>query len=107
MADDHRNAHRPTDQVGEVSMNIHPALEKRLADLKHLLKTDPALSSTEAAHMEAYDVWVSIIAGERVPISFPGCLPKSSTIRYIRGAPRSQQPHRRYMGPPAQTRTSI
>ena len=98
MAGDHRNAHRPADQVGEVSMNSQLALEKRLTDLKQLLKTDLVLSSTEAAHVEAYEVRVSIIAGERVPISFPGCLPKSSTIRYIRGTPQSQQPHRRYMG---------
>jgi len=80
MADDHRNAHRPTDQVGEVSMNIQLALEKRLADLKNLLKTNLALSSTEAAHVEAYEVRMSIIAGKQVPISFPGRLPKSSTI---------------------------
>jgi len=107
MADDHRNAHRPTDQVGEVSMNIQLKLEKRLAELKQLLNTNPALSSAEAARVEEYEVRISIIAGEQVPISFPGCLPTSSTTRYIHGAPRSQQPHRQYMGSSAQTRTSI
>jgi len=107
MADDHRDAHRPTDQVGEVSMNIQLTLEKRLADLKQLLKTNPASSSAEATYVGAYEVRVSIIAGEQVLIPFPGCLPTSSTIRYIRGTPRSQQPHRQYMGPSAQTRTSI
>jgi len=107
MADDHRNAHRPTGQVGEVAMNIQLALETRLVDLKQILKTNPALSGAEAAYAEAYEVRVSIIAREKVPISFPGCLPKSSTIRYIRGAPRSQQPHRQYMGSSAQTRPSI
>jgi len=109
MADDHRNAHRPTGQVGEVSVNIQLALEKRLADLKQILKTNPALSSAEAAYVEVCEVRVSIMAGEKVPISFSGGLPTSSTIRYIyiRGAPRSQQPHRQYMGSEAQTRMSI
>ena len=107
MADDHRNAHRPTDQVGEVAMNIQLALEKRLVDLKQILKTNLALPSAEAAYVEAYEVRMSIIAREKVPISFSGCFPTSSTIRYIRGAPRSQQPHRQYMGSEAQTRTSI
>jgi hypothetical protein len=107
MADDHRSAHRLTDQVGEVSTNIQQTLEKRLADLKQLLKTNPALSSTEAAHVEACDVRVAIIASEQVVNSFPGGLPKLSAIRYIRGASRSQRPHRQYMGSSAQTRTSI
>ena len=106
MADDHRNAHRLTYQVGEASTDIQLALDKRLADLKQLLETNPSLSSTEAAHMEAYEVRVSIIASEQVPISFPGCLPKSSSgTQYVRLAPRSQQPHRQYMESSAQTRT--
>jgi len=99
----HRNAHHPTGQVRETSMNIQLALEKRLADLKQILKTNLALSSAEAAYVESSEVRVSIIAGEKVPISFPGCLPPSSTIRYIRGAPWSQQPYRQYMGSSAQT----
>jgi len=49
-------------------MNIQLKLEKRLADLEQLLKTNPALSSAGAAHVEAYEVRVSIIAGEQVPI---------------------------------------
>ena len=76
MADDHRSGDRPTDQDEEVSANIQLALEKRLADLKQLLKTDRALSRTEAAHVEADEVRMSIIASEQIPISFPGCLPK-------------------------------
>jgi len=47
MADGHRGAHRPADQVGE-------ALEKRPAELRQLLETDPALSSTEVTHVEAH-----------------------------------------------------
>ena len=107
MADDHRNAHRPTDQVGEASTNIQLALDKQLADLKQLLEMNPACLSTEATHMEAYEVRVPIIASEQPPISFPGCLPKSSSTRYIRLALQSQQPHRQYMGSSVQTRTSI
>ena len=107
MANDHRSAHHPTDQVGEASTDIQLALGKRLADLKQLLETNPSLSSTEAAQMEAYEVRVSIIASEQVLISFPGCLPKSSGTQHIRLAPRSQQSHRQYMGSSAQTRTSI
>ena len=76
MADDHRNADRPTDQVGKSSTNIQLALENRLVDLKQLLKTDRALSHTEAAHVEAYEVRMSIIASGHVPISFPGFIPK-------------------------------
>ena len=91
MADDNRNSGHPTDQVGDMSTNFQSALEERLADLKQLMETNPALSSTEAAHVEGHEVTVSIIASERVSISFPGRFPKSSTIRYIRGAPRSQQ----------------
>jgi hypothetical protein len=79
MAHNHRNAHRLTDQVGEVSANIQQALENRLAELKQLLKMNPALPSTEASHV-AYDVRVSIIASEQGPIAFPGCFPKSSSI---------------------------
>ena len=91
MADDNHTSRRPTDQVGEVPTNLQSALEDRLADLKQLLETNPALSSEEAAYMEAHEVMVSIIASDRVLISFPGRFPKSSTIRYICGAPRSQQ----------------
>ena len=62
MADDHRNAHRPTDQFGEMSTDIQLALEKRLiADLKLFLRWNPALSSTGVRHVEAYHVRVSII----------------------------------------------
>ena len=104
MADDHRNTHRPPDQVGEVSTNIQLTLEKQLTDLKQLLKTYPVLSCTESARVEAYEVRMSIIASEHVPISFPGRLSKSSSIR---GAPRFQQPHQQYMGSSAQKRTSI
>ena len=50
-------------------------LEERLADLKQLMETNPALSSAEAAHMEGHDVMVSIIASEQVSISFPGRFP--------------------------------
>ena len=106
MADDHRNAH-PTDQVGEASTDIQLALDKRLADLKQLLETNPSLSSTEATHMGAYEVRMFIIASEQVPMSFPGCLPKSSDTQYIGLAPRFQQPHQQYMGSSAQTRTSL
>ena len=81
MADEHRNTHHPTDQVGEVSTNIQLALEKRLADLKQLLEENPTLSSIEAAHVKACEVRVSIIASGRVPISFSGCLPERSAIR--------------------------
>ena len=105
MADDHRNANRPTYQVGEA--NIQLALDKRLAQLTQLVETNPSLSSTEAARMEAYEVRVSTIASEQVPISFPGCLSKSSGTQYVRLALRSQQPHRQYLGSSAQTRTSI
>ena len=62
MADNHRSTHRPTDQLGEMSTDIQLALEKRLADLKQLLKMNPALSSTEVESVEAYDVRVSIIS---------------------------------------------
>ena len=91
MADDNQNSRHPTDQVGKVSTKIQSELEDRLADLKQLLETNPVLSSTEAAHVEANEVTVSIIASERVSFSFPGRFPKSSAIRYIHGAPRSQQ----------------
>ena len=107
MADDHRSSRRPTDQVGEASTDIQLALDKRLADLNQLLGMSPALPSTEAAHIETYKVRVSIIASEQVPISFPECLPKSSDTQYIPLAPRSQQPHRQYMGSSSQKRTSI
>ena len=90
MADDNHNSRHPTDQVGEVSTNIQSELEDRLMDLEQLLKTNPALSRTETAHVEANEVIVSIIASEQVSISFPGRFPNSSAVRYIRGAPRSQ-----------------
>ena len=90
MADDHRNARRPTYQVGEASTDIQLVLDERLADLKQLLEMSPALLSTEVAHMEAHEVRVSIIASEQVLISFPGCLPKSYGTQYIGLAPRSQ-----------------
>ena len=91
MADDNQDSGHPTDQVGEASTKIQSALEERLADLNELMETNTALSSTEAAHAEGHEVTVSIIASERVSISFPGRFPKSSTIRYIRGTPWSQQ----------------
>ncbi len=94
MADDNHNSRHSTDQVGEVSTTIQSALEERLVDLKQLLETGPALSSTDGAHVEEHEVTVSIIASEQVSISFSGRFPKSSTIRYIRGAPRSQQSRR-------------
>ena len=94
MADDNHTSHHPTDLVGEVSTKIQSVLEDRLAELKQLLETNPALSSTEAAHVEAYEVTVSTIASEQVSISLPGRFPKSATIRYIHGAFRSQQSHR-------------
>ena len=81
---DNNNSHHPTDLVGEVSVKFQSALEDRFTDLKQLLETNPALSSTEAAHAEASDVTVSIIASQWVLISFPGRFPKSSTIRSIR-----------------------
>ena len=62
MADDHRKAHHPIDQVGEASTDIQLALDKRLADLKQLLETVPSLSSTEAAHMETYEGYRSLPA---------------------------------------------
>ena len=64
MADDNHTSHHPTDLVGEVSTKNQSALEDRLADLKQLLETNPALSSTEEAHLEAQEVTVSIIASE-------------------------------------------
>jgi hypothetical protein len=91
MTDDHHNAYRLTDR--DVSTTIQLTLENRLTDIKQLLETNPALSSTEAAHAEAYVVRVKIIASEQGPISFPGCFPKLSSIRYIREASQSQQPH--------------
>ena len=81
MADDHSDTHHPTDQVGEVSTNIQLAFEKRLADLKQLLKANPTMSSTEATHVEACEVRVLIIASGRVLIYFSGCLPERSAIR--------------------------
>jgi len=57
MADEHRNAHRATDQV---STKIQ--LEGRLADLKQLLETNPALSSEEAGQVVVYEVKLPIIA---------------------------------------------
>ena len=64
MADDNHNSRHTTNQVGEVSTKNQSALEDRLADLKQLLETNPALSSTDAAHVEANEVTVSIIASE-------------------------------------------
>ena len=64
MADDQYNSHHPTDHVGEVSTNIQLTLERQLTDLKQLLKTNPALSTTEAAYTEAHRVRMSIIASE-------------------------------------------
>ena len=84
MADDNHNSRHPTNLVGEVSTTIQSALEDRLADLKQLLATNLALSSPKAAHAEAHEVTVSVIASVQVSISFPGRFPKSSTIRYIR-----------------------
>ena len=60
MAEDNHNSHQPTNQILEVSIKIGSALEDRLADLKQLLETNLALSSTEAAHAEAHEVTVSI-----------------------------------------------
>jgi len=62
MIDEHRNAYRATDQVGEVSTNVQLVLEERLADLEQLLETNPALSSTEAAQVVVYKVRMSTIA---------------------------------------------
>jgi hypothetical protein len=93
MIDEHHDIHRATDQAGEVSTNIQLVLEERLADLEQLLETNPALSSTEAAQVEVYEVRVLIIASDRVSFSFPGYFPKSSDVRYVGGAPQSQQPH--------------
>ena len=87
MVDDHRNTHRPTDQTGEVSTNIQLALKEQVADLKQLLETNPA---TQAAPLLLYEVRVSIVASGRVLVPFPGCFPKSSAVRYVRGAPRYQ-----------------
>ena len=78
MADDNHNSRHPADQVGEVSTRIQSELEDRLADLKQLLETNPAISSTEVANVEAHEVTVSIIASEQVSISFLGRFPKSS-----------------------------
>ena len=58
MADDNYNSRHSTDQVGDVSTKIQSALEDRLADLKRLLETNLALSSTEEAHVEAHEVTV-------------------------------------------------
>ena len=71
MAEDNHNSLDATDQVGEVSTKIQSALEERLADLKQLMETNPALSSAEAAHMEGHDVMVSIIASEPFQDAFP------------------------------------
>ena len=48
MTDDHCNTHCPTDQTRGVLEDIQHAVSERLADWKHLLETNPALSSTEA-----------------------------------------------------------
>ena len=64
MADGNHNSRPPTDQVGGVSTTIQSVLEDRITDLKQLLETNPALSSTEAAHVEAHEVNMSIIASE-------------------------------------------
>ncbi len=56
MAEDNYNSPHPTDQVGEVSTKIQSALDERLADLKRLLETNPALSRIEAAHVEVHEV---------------------------------------------------
>jgi hypothetical protein len=93
MTDEHRDIHCATNQVGELSTNMRPVLKERLADLEQLLETNPALSSTGLAHVEVYEVRVSIIASERDSFSFPGCFPQSSDVRYVGGAPRSQRPH--------------
>ena len=90
MVDDHRNTHRPTDQIGEVSTNIQLALKEQLADLKQLLETNQA---TQAAPLLLYEVRVSIVASGQALVSFPGCFPKSSAVRYVRGASRYQQRH--------------
>ena len=60
MTDDNHNSRHPIEEVGEVPTKIQSALEDRLADLKQLLETNLALSSTEAAHAEAHEVTVSI-----------------------------------------------
>ena len=91
MADDNHNSRHLTDQIGEVSTNQSVLTGRLASELKQLMEMNPALSSTEAAHAEAHEVTVSIIASEQISISFPGRFPKSSVIRYIRGAPRSQQ----------------
>ena len=70
MIDEHHNNHPATDRVGEVSTNTPLVLEVRLADMRQLLETNPALSSTEAAQVEVSRVRVSIIASEQVSISF-------------------------------------
>ena len=94
MADGHHNTHRPTDQIGEVSTNIQLARKEQLADLKQLWGTNPALPNTQAAPLEPYEVRVSIVASGQVLVSFPGCFPRSSAVRYVlRGAHRSQQRH--------------
>ena len=76
MADDNYNSRHPTAQVGEVSTKIQSALEDQLLGLKQLLETNLTLSSTEAAHAEANEVTVSIIASELVSFSFSGRFPK-------------------------------
>ena len=90
MANGHRNTHRLTDQIGEVSTNIQRALEEQRANLKQLLETNPA---TQAAPLLLYEVRVSIVASGQVLVSFPGCFPRSSGVRYVRGAPQYQQRH--------------
>ena len=92
MIDKHCSNHPATDQVGEVSTNIQLVLEEGLADLKQLLETNPALSSTEAAQLDISGVRVSI-ASEQVSFSFLGCFPKTPAVRYVGGGSRSQQRH--------------
>ena len=88
MTDESRNTYPATDHVGEVSPNIQLVLEEQLADLKQLMETNPASSSTEAAQ-----VGVSILTSEQVSLSFLGCFPTSCAIQYVGGASHSQQPH--------------
>ena len=92
MVDNPRNTHRPTDQIGEVSTNIQLARKEQLADLKQLPETNPALSSMHEAPWELFDVRVLIVASGQVLVSFPGCFPRSSAVRYVLwGAPQFQR----------------
>ena len=69
-----------------MSTDIQLALEKRLVDLKQLLKRNPALSSAEVENVEAYNVRWSIISfpTSRSQLPFQSALPDHPPFTTIR-----------------------